>query len=60
VSDLASLGALTAFAAGLISILSPCVLPLVPAYLSYVARQSLQRRVRDAPTDARWSRCSGC
>ncbi len=52
-SDLATVGALTAFAAGLISFMSPCVLPLVPAYLSYVAGQSLQRHVRDAPTDAR-------
>ncbi len=38
-SDLSSLGALTAFAAGIISFLSPCVLPLVPAYVSYVAGQ---------------------
>ena len=43
----------TAFAAGLISFLSPCVLPLVPAYLSYVAGQSLHRHTRDAPTDPR-------
>jgi cytochrome c-type biogenesis protein len=53
VSDLASLGLATAFAAGLISFLSPCVLPLVPAYLSYVAGQSLHKSVSDAPTDAR-------
>jgi len=53
VSDLASLGLMTAFAAGLISFLSPCVLPLVPAYLSYVAGQSLHRNVSDAPTDPR-------
>jgi cytochrome c-type biogenesis protein len=44
---------LTAFAAGVISFLSPCVLPLVPAYLSYVAGQSLHRNVADAPTDPR-------
>ena len=44
---------MTAFAAGLISFLSPCVLPLVPAYLSYVAGQSLDRHTRDAPTDPR-------
>jgi cytochrome c-type biogenesis protein len=30
-----------AFAAGAISFLSPCVLPLVPAYVSYVAGQSI-------------------
>jgi len=44
-SNLGSLGLLTAFVAGLISFLSPCVLPLVPAYLSYVAGQSLHRNV---------------
>jgi cytochrome c-type biogenesis protein len=53
VSDPSTLGALTAFAAGVISFLSPCVLPLVPAYLSYVAGQSLHRNVADAPTDPR-------
>jgi cytochrome c-type biogenesis protein len=36
-----SLGLATAFAAGVVSFLSPCVLPLVPAYLSYVAGHSL-------------------
>jgi cytochrome c-type biogenesis protein len=53
VSEIAGLGLFTAFAAGLISFLSPCVLPLVPAYLSYVAGQSLHRHARDAPTDPR-------
>jgi len=52
-ADVATLGLFTAFAAGLISFLSPCVLPLVPAYLSYVAGQSLHRDVADAPTDPR-------
>lgn len=32
-----SVGLAAAFAAGLVSFLSPCVLPLVPAYVSYVA-----------------------
>ena len=31
-----------AFAAGLLSFLSPCVLPLIPGYISYVSGQSLQ------------------
>jgi cytochrome c-type biogenesis protein len=31
------LGILTVFVAGLISFLSPCVLPLVPGYVSYIA-----------------------
>ncbi len=30
-----------AFAAGIISFLSPCVLPLVPGYVSYIAGQSI-------------------
>ena len=38
-------GALTSFAAGMISFLSPCVLPLVPGYVSYVTGQSLQDRI---------------
>tara|TARA_B100001094_G_C17896468_1_gene654258 strand:- start:52 stop:759 length:708 start_codon:yes stop_codon:yes gene_type:complete len=33
---------LIAFGAGLISFLSPCVLPLIPGYISYVSGQSLQ------------------
>ena len=31
-----------AFGAGLISFLSPCVLPLIPGYVSYVSGQSIQ------------------
>ena len=50
-SDAATLGVLTAFAAGMVSFLSPCVLPLVPAYMSYVTGQSLQTH-----TEARGSR----
>ena len=38
----------TAFVAGVISFLSPCVLPLVPGYLSYVAGTSLES-LRDRP-----------
>lgn len=40
--DLTLIGLTTAFAAGMISFLSPCVLPLVPGYLSYVAGTSLE------------------
>src|SRR5438874_7706549 len=43
-ADLSLIALGTSFAAGLISFLSPCVLPLVPAYLSYVAGQSLLAR----------------
>lgn len=35
--EISGIAALTAFLAGVISFLSPCVLPLVPGYLSYVA-----------------------
>jgi hypothetical protein len=38
--ELSNIGMLTAFAAGIISFLSPCVLPLVPGYVSYVAGRS--------------------
>ena len=34
---------LTAMLAGLLSFLSPCVLPLVPAYLGYLSGQMLQK-----------------
>lgn len=35
-----------AFAAGVISFLSPCVLPLVPGYISYIAGQSINGPIR--------------
>lgn len=39
--EIAGVNALWAFTAGIISFLSPCVLPLVPGYVSYVAGVSL-------------------
>ena len=36
-STLSGFGLLTSFGAGVISFLSPCVLPLIPGYVSYVA-----------------------
>ncbi|MDH5803563.1 MAG: cytochrome c biogenesis protein CcdA [Gemmatimonadota bacterium] len=46
----ASVGILLAFTAGLLSFLSPCVLPLIPSYLSFVTGMSIdemgsQRRI---------------
>lgn len=38
--EISNIGVMTAFAAGIISFLSPCVLPLVPGYVSYVAGRS--------------------
>lgn len=35
--DASSIGLLTAFVAGIVSFLSPCVLPVVPGYISYIA-----------------------
>jgi cytochrome c-type biogenesis protein len=40
--DVSLIGLVTAFAAGVISFLSPCVLPLVPGYVSFVAGRSLE------------------
>jgi cytochrome c-type biogenesis protein len=51
-SEIANIGLATAFLAGLISFVSPCVLPLVPGYLSYIAGRSLDEL--DAP--ARFAR----
>jgi cytochrome c-type biogenesis protein len=39
--DISGIGIFTVFAAGLISFLSPCVIPLVPGYLSFIAGKSL-------------------
>lgn len=52
-SDISGVGALTAFAAGIVSFLSPCVLPLVPGYLSYVAGHTAQGAARPASVRAR-------
>ena len=35
------LNLIIAFGAGLISFLSPCVLPLIPGYISYISGESL-------------------
>jgi len=48
VSEASAIGLAAAFGAGLISFLSPCVLPLVPAYVSYIAGQPFQAARRDA------------
>jgi cytochrome c-type biogenesis protein len=40
-ADVSSIGIVAAFAAGVVSFLSPCVLPLVPGYVSYVAGQTV-------------------
>jgi len=50
--SLTYLGLLAAFGAGLLSFLSPCVFPLVPGYLSYLAGTSVQE-AQSQPT-TRW------
>lgn len=52
--EISNIGVLTAFAAGVISFLSPCVLPLVPGYVSYIAGDSYQAAPRT--TDRRMTR----
>lgn len=47
--DLSLLSILVAFFAGLISFLSPCVLPLVPGYVSYIAGGTLED-LTDSPS----------
>lgn len=39
--EISGIGVIAAFLAGLISFLSPCVLPLVPGYLSFISGQSI-------------------
>jgi cytochrome c-type biogenesis protein len=54
--NLTILALLSSFAAGVISFLSPCVLPLVPGYVSYVAGQSLIGRAEsETPQRGRFS-----
>ena len=42
---------LIAFGAGLISFLSPCVLPLIPGYISFISGQSLQEILKFKQVD---------
>jgi cytochrome c-type biogenesis protein len=43
---------LAAFGAGLLSFISPCVLPLIPGYLSYISGMSLEEMRGTAPAGA--------
>ncbi|MEM9784391.1 MAG: cytochrome c biogenesis protein CcdA, partial [Pseudomonadota bacterium] len=46
------IGIITAFLGGLISFLSPCVLPLAPPYLAYLGGTTLDQIAPDAGKDA--------
>ncbi len=53
--EIAGVSGAMAFLAGVVSFLSPCVLPLVPGYLAYVAGESLDDLVGGASARARAS-----
>ncbi|WP_136616215.1 MULTISPECIES: cytochrome c biogenesis CcdA family protein [Mesorhizobium] len=52
---ISNISVLAAFAAGIVSFLSPCVLPLVPGYVSYVAGRTPMNGPPDRTTVARLS-----
>jgi cytochrome c-type biogenesis protein len=47
-SGLSTVAIATSFAAGIVSFLSPCVLPLVPAYVSFIGGRVLDGNHEDA------------
>jgi len=51
-SAISEIGLIAAFAAGMISFLSPCVLPLVPGYVSFVSGSAAMESPRSST--ARW------
>jgi cytochrome c-type biogenesis protein len=51
---MADIGFLAAVFAGLLSFLSPCVLPLVPPYLCYIAGTSIEELSQADARKARW------
>ena len=52
--DLSLLGVSAALLAGAISFLSPCVLPLVPGYVSYVAGRTVSGKKAPSRRQAVW------
>ncbi len=52
-TEIAGIGIVAAFLAGAISFLSPCVLPLVPGYVSFIAGQTTQPAEQRAELTAR-------
>ncbi len=52
--EISGVGVVLAFLAGIVSFLSPCVLPLVPGYVLYVAGESLDSLTREGLSAARF------
>lgn len=50
--DVGSIGFAAAFAAGVVSFLSPCVLPLIPGYLSFMTGMAVGDLASERPTKA--------
>lgn len=53
-ADLSSLGLMAALLAGTISFVSPCVLPLVPGYVSYIAGRSVSENASPSRGQTVW------
>lgn len=53
--EISNISVLAAFAAGIVSFLSPCVLPLVPGYVSYVAGRTTTDASGDRAASSRLS-----
>jgi cytochrome c biogenesis protein CcdA len=49
-NDTPSLGLFISFSAGLLSFLSPCVLPLIPSYVTFITGMSLDELQRERRT----------
>lgn len=58
--EISNIGIITAFTAGLVSFLSPCVLPLVPGYVSYVSGSAAVSAGRSSPARLPALLPSGC
>ncbi|MBT4040500.1 MAG: cytochrome c biogenesis protein CcdA, partial [Rhodospirillales bacterium] len=54
-ADISGISVAMAFLAGMVSFLSPCVLPLVPGYISYVAGHSTGEQREETPINTRIS-----
>jgi cytochrome c-type biogenesis protein len=54
---LTPIGLLAAFGAGVLSFLAPCVVPLVPGYLSFLAGRAWRSSRRSPPPHA--GQCAG-